>query len=121
MADVAEAGNGEGTAVRRRAAADRTNKSEEDLEDQIARLRDDVKGIAATLARLTERKMADVKGEAEASVTQLMRTGQQALDEVGNQASAIEGDLKRLVREKPLTAVATALGVGFLLAVLSRR
>jgi len=106
------------TAAERRA---KNGKSTEDLETQIERLRDDIKAIGASLARLSERKVAEVKGEAEASMSQLVKTGQHALDEVGNQASALEGDLKRMVRDKPLTAIATAMGIGFILALLSRR
>jgi ElaB/YqjD/DUF883 family membrane-anchored ribosome-binding protein len=117
MADLAETDRA--SSVRRRENG-RATRNNDDLEDQIGRLRDDLKAIAASIARLSERKAADVKDEAEASVSQLIKTGQQAIDEVSTQASALEGDLKRLVREKPLTAIATALGVGFILAVLAR-
>jgi ElaB/YqjD/DUF883 family membrane-anchored ribosome-binding protein len=95
-------------------------KSTQELEAQIARLQDDIKAIGTSLAKLSEQKVSEVKHEAEAGVSQLVNAGQHAISDVADQASAIERDLKRLVREKPLTAVASALGIGFMLAVLSR-
>jgi len=91
------------------------------LEDQIAQLQSDLKGIATTLARLTEQRASEVRHEAEAGVNHLVRQGQHAIDEVSEQASALETSLKQTVREKPLTSIAGAVGIGFLLALLTRR
>ena len=42
------------------------------------------------------------------------------VEEAQDQAGEYEQQLKDTIREKPLTAVATALGVGFVLALLTR-
>ncbi len=50
----------------------------------------------------------------------LRRQGQGMLDEAQSQAGAMEKQLTDTIREKPLTAVASAMGIGFILALLTR-
>lgn len=54
-------------------------------------------------------------------VRHLQRQGQDVIEDVQEQAGALEKQLKDTIREKPLTAVASAVGIGFILALLSRR
>lgn len=93
---------------------------EKQLEDQIAQLQDDLKGIAATLARLSSDKVNEVKGAAKSEALHLQRQGQHVLEDVQDQAEELEKQLKDTIREKPLTAVASAVGIGFILALLTR-
>ena len=102
-----------------RAAASRAK--EKHLEDQIAQLQDDLKGIAATLARLSSDKVNEVKDVAKSEARHLQRQGQNVIEDVQDQAGELERQLKDTIREKPLTAVASAVGIGFILALLSRR
>lgn len=107
----------------RSAAGARTGRSkarEAQLEDQVAQLQDDIKAIAATLARLSNEKVAEVRDVAKGEVRHLQRQGQHVVDDMQDQASALEKQLKDTIREKPLTAVASAVGIGFILALLSR-
>lgn len=94
---------------------------EAQLEDQVAQLQDDLKAIAATLARLSNEKVSEVRDVARSEARHLQRQGQHVMDDVQDQASAMEKQLKDTIREKPLTAVASAVGIGFILALLSRR
>ena len=94
---------------------------ETQLEEQVAQLQDDIKAIAATLARLSNDKVSEVREVAKGEVRHLQRQGQHVIDDVQDQASAVEKQLKDTIREKPLTAVASAVGIGFILALLSRR
>jgi ElaB/YqjD/DUF883 family membrane-anchored ribosome-binding protein len=105
------------------AAATRTPAQvrEEQLELQIAQLQTDLKGIAATLAKLSNDKVNEAKDAARSEALNLQRKGQDVLGDVQGQASEIEQQLKDRIREKPLTAVASAIGIGFILALLSRR
>ncbi len=80
----------------------------------------DLKSIGATLARLTSDKVNEVRDTAKGEARNLQRQGQQVVDEVQDQASAMEQQLKDTIREKPLTAVASAVGIGFLIALLMR-
>ena len=93
---------------------------EAQLEDQVSQLQDDIKAIGATLARLSNEKVSEVRGAAKTEVRNLQRQGQHVVDEVQDQASAMEKQLKDAIREKPLTAVASAVGIGFILALLTR-
>lgn len=106
-----------------RASATRASSKprEAQLEDQVAQLQDDIKSIAATLARLSNEKVSEVRDVARSEARHLQRQGQHVIDDVQDQASAMEMQLKDTIREKPLTAVASAVGIGFILALLSRR
>lgn len=93
---------------------------EKQLEEQIAQLQSDLKGITATLARLSSDKVAEARDTAKSELAHLRRHGQNVVENVQDQAGVYEQQLKDTIREKPLTSVATAVGVGFLLALFSR-
>lgn len=99
----------------------RSSRSQENIEDQVARLQDDIKAIAASLAKLSDQKVAEARSSAKSQYTSLVKSGQHVVDDLGDQMNAYEGQLIDAIREKPLTAVAGAIGVGFLIALLSRR
>lgn len=104
-----------------RASRGNSKAREAQLEDQVAQLQDDLKAIAATLARLSNDKVNEVKAVARSEAHHLQRQAEHVVEDVQDQASAIEKQLKDTIREKPLTAVASAVGIGFVLALLSRR
>lgn len=101
-----------------RAAAPATR--EQELEEQIAHLRDDLKGVAATLADLSAGKVNEVRDTARSELIHLRRQGEHVAKDVHDQAGHMEKQLEDSIRQRPLMAVAGALGVGFLLALLSR-
>ncbi|KQX40272.1 hypothetical protein ASD04_06470 [Devosia sp. Root436] len=106
--------------VAARASRASAKAREAQLEDQVAQLQDDIKAIAATLARLSNDKVNEVKSVAKGEAHNLQRQAEQVVGDVQDQASAMEKQLKDTIREKPLTAVASAVGIGFILALLSR-
>ncbi len=95
-------------------------RHEEDLKAQIAQLQADLKGIATSLAALAEDKVASAKHEVKHDVAEIARAGQKKIDEVQDEFGALEKQLKDTIREKPLTAVAGAIALGFILAVVTR-
>ncbi len=97
-----------------------TKTREEELEAQVAQLQSDLKSIGETLRKLTGEKANDVRDIAETEFKHLKRKGQHLVEEAQDQAGEYEAQLKDTIREKPLTAVATALGIGFVLAILTR-
>ena len=107
---------------RRKAANSRATSKvrEEQLEDQITQLQNDLKAIASTLAKLSSDKVNEVKDVAKSEARHLQRQGQHVMEDVQDQAGELEQQLKDKIREKPLTAVASAVGIGFILALLSR-
>lgn len=114
MADASPA-----TPARGRRGASR--QSEENLEAQVARLQDDIKAIGASLAKLTDEKVGEARSQAKSQYKSLVKSGQSVVDDLGEQVGAYETQLVDAIREKPLTAVASAMGIGFLIALLSRR
>jgi len=117
MADVTELD----TATRKAASHARSSRSQETLEDQVAKLQDDIKSIAASLAKLGDDKVSEARGTAKAQVKSLVKSGQHVVDDLQSQAGAFESQITDAIRDKPLTAVAGAIGIGFLIALLSRR
>lgn len=93
---------------------------DESIEAQVARLQEDIKGIAASIAGMAEDKLTDARGMARRETRNLMRSGQQAVDGVTDEFGHLEKQLKDAIREKPLTAVAGAAALGFLLAMITR-
>lgn len=97
------------------------DKSREDeLEAQVAQLRSDLQAIGDTLKKLTSEKAGEAKDMAQTELKQLQRKGRHMVEDAQNQAEEYEQQLKDTIREKPLTAVATALGIGFVLALVTR-
>jgi ElaB/YqjD/DUF883 family membrane-anchored ribosome-binding protein len=115
MADTTQA------AAPERRAARRPARTQENLEAQVSRLQEDIKAIGASLAKLSDQKVAQARSTAKTQYRSLVKSGQSVVDDLSEQVEAYEGQLVEAIREKPLTAVAGAIGIGFLIAVLSRR
>jgi ElaB/YqjD/DUF883 family membrane-anchored ribosome-binding protein len=111
------------TAARRSngSSSRRSARAEETLEDQVAKLQDDIKAIGASLAKLSDAKVSEARASARSQYRNIVSSGQHVVDDLSDQVSAYEGQLVEAIREKPLTAVLGAVGVGFLIAMLSRR
>jgi ElaB/YqjD/DUF883 family membrane-anchored ribosome-binding protein len=95
-------------------------RREDDLSEQIQQLQADLKSIAATLANLAEDKVNEAQSMARREVKNLAKSGQHAVEDVQDEFGALEKQIKDTIREKPLTAVAGAIALGFILAVVSR-
>ena len=108
------------TAAEAAASSATSEAREEELQAQMAQLQADLKAVAATLTKLTGEKVEEVRDVARGEMQHLRRQGQNVLDEAQSQASAMEKQLTDTIREKPLTAVASAMGIGFILALLTR-
>lgn len=107
----------------RRSTASRSTaarRREPDLEAQVEQLQADLKGIASTLAKLAEQKVDEAQDVAKREYKNLKVQGAQAVEDVQDEFGQLEKQLKDTIREKPLTAVAGAVALGFILAVVSR-
>lgn len=93
----------------------------EDMEAEIARLREDIARLTEQLARTGEHGYAAARRAAGEGVEQLRVKGEAAVDALRSNVSDVERQVVDAVREKPLTALAIAAGVGYFLALLSRR
>lgn len=113
------AANGTGGATRTRRATRATPPSD-DLEAQVAQLQSDIKSITQTLQRLGEDKVGEVRGMAKSRAAALKGKGEEMLESAQDEFNAVEKQIKDAIREKPLTAVAGAIALGFILAVVTR-
>ncbi len=111
--DTSETANGA-----RRARAQ--SHADESLESQVAQLRNDIRSISETLTRMGERKVGEVRDTAKARAQEFAERGEAMVESAQDEFSALEKQLKDTIREKPLTAVAGALALGFLVAVITR-
>jgi ElaB/YqjD/DUF883 family membrane-anchored ribosome-binding protein len=107
------------------AAANRTRRAasrakSDDLEAQVAQLQNDLKSIAQTITRLGENKVGEVRGMAKSRAAELRGRGEELVESAQDEFNAFERQIKDTIREKPLTAVAGALALGFLIAVITR-
>ena len=93
----------------------------EDLEAEIARLREDVARLTEQLGRTGEHSIAAAKRAAAEGAEQLRVKGEAAVEALRTNAGDIEQRVTEAVREKPITSLAVAAGIGFFLALLSRR
>jgi ElaB/YqjD/DUF883 family membrane-anchored ribosome-binding protein len=104
----------------RSGAARRRARPEPELEDQIEQLQDDVRSIARTLTRMGEDKVKDAQRYAKGEYKNLLHQGQSIAGDVTDEFEAVEKQIKDTIRARPLTAMASAIGIGFLIAVLTR-
>lgn len=103
-----------------RAAAASAASREDELGDQISQLQADMKAIAQTLAGLAEDKVNEAQSVAKREVKNVAKAGQDAIEDAQDEFNQLERQIKDTIREKPLTAVAGAIALGYILAVVSR-
>lgn len=115
------------------AASGKAGKAEDkaipaDLEAELAQLREDVARLTEQLAktgeqlgRTGEHTLSAARRAATEGAAHLRVKGEEAVDALKSNAGDIERQVTDAVREKPLTSLAIAAGVGFFFALLSRR
>ncbi|MET3793369.1 DUF883 family protein [Aquamicrobium terrae] len=97
------------------------NKTNPDLEADIRQLKADIEKLAKQLAETGEHGYGTARRAAVQGVEQLRVQGEAAMDSLKSNARDLEEQVLASVREKPVTSLAIAAGVGFLFALLSRR
>ena len=103
-----------------RAAAVASSSREDELSDQISQLQADMKAIADTLAGLAGDKVHEAQSLAKREVKNVTKAGQNALEDAQDEFNQLERQIKDTIRDKPLTAVAGAIALGYILAIVSR-
>jgi ElaB/YqjD/DUF883 family membrane-anchored ribosome-binding protein len=108
---------GNGTRAPRRS---RAQVREDALEQQISRLQTDLKSIATTIAGMADDKVGEARSMAKTEVKNLVKSGHDAVEGIQDEFGHMEKQIKDTIREKPLTAVAGAIALGFVLALVTR-
>jgi ElaB/YqjD/DUF883 family membrane-anchored ribosome-binding protein len=91
------------------------------LEEDVAQLRKDLAKLAEQFAKTGQHSYDAARRAATEGVEQLKTQGGAAFGDFKAGAENLEAQLTEAVREKPVTSLAIAAGVGFLFALLSRR
>ncbi|MEX0347764.1 MAG: YqjD family protein [Rhizobiaceae bacterium] len=105
----------------KQSASNRAKAANEDLLEQIEILKREVAHLSAELNRSKKRSGTAAKKAAADSVEALKAQGEVAMEKLRENADELEAELAKHVREKPVTSLAIAAGIGFLLAVIARR
>lgn len=92
-----------------------------DLEADIRQLKADIEKLADQLARTGQHGYGAARQAAADGAEQLRAQGEAAVDSLRANARDLESQIVERVREKPITSLAVAAGVGYLIALLSRR
>jgi ElaB/YqjD/DUF883 family membrane-anchored ribosome-binding protein len=92
-----------------------------DLEADFRQLKADIDKLTKQLAKTGEHGYGTARRAATEGVEQLRAQGEAAFDSLRSNAKDIEAQMMASVREKPVTSLAIAAGVGFLFALLARR
>jgi ElaB/YqjD/DUF883 family membrane-anchored ribosome-binding protein len=98
-----------------------SSASAKDIEVQLQQLREDISSLAKTVAAVGNDKASEVKGKARRAANDAADASYQMVEAAKDQAISLEQDLERQIRANPIQSVAIAAGVGFVLALLSRR
>ena len=92
-----------------------------DLEADIRELKAEIEKLAKQMAATGERGYGTARRAAAFGAEQLRAQGEAKLEELRANARDIEEQVLAHVREKPMTSLAIAAGVGFLFALIARR
>ena len=96
-------------------------RSVSDLEAEIKLLRADIEKLTEQLQRTGEHGIGAARRAASQGAEQLRAKGEETVESLRQNARDIEAQITENVREKPISSLAIAAGVGFLFALIARR
>lgn len=94
-----------------------TGASQADFERHAGRIREDIEKLAGSVAKAGSALSAD----AGAKAGELREASENTLRELRAQFADVEKQLSNKVHERPVAALGVAVGIGFLLAMITRR
>jgi ElaB/YqjD/DUF883 family membrane-anchored ribosome-binding protein len=92
-----------------------------ELQEQIETLKADIAAIGGTLKDLVKSSVRQGRAKAERTAEQYMQQGQDQADAALESARAYGEALEGQITKNPFTAVLVALGLGYLVGLMSRR
>ena len=90
--------------------------SAKELDAEIAALRQDVAAITATLGDIVKHRTSEARTEARKIKQRVEQQGEEVVETVQDSFEAAESELKSMIREKPISSVVIAAGVGYVLS-----
>lgn len=92
-----------------------------ELEAEVRRLREDIAKLTEQLSKTGSHSYGTARRAASEGVDAIKAQGEAAIDSLRSNARDLEEQLVTNVREKPITSLAIAAGVGYLFALISSR
>lgn len=102
-------------------ASETRSAEEKDIETQIKDLRSEISALVSNLNKAGQEKIRHVKRRAAHFLDDAREHGGDALQGAQQKFYDMQEELSDNIREKPMTSIAIAAGVGFVLAHLLRR
>lgn len=97
------------------------NKGREDVDRQFQIIREDITTLSKLLREIGEEKVGEKRDVALAEAAELLEKSKSAIDEGRLKAGAAKISIEDHIREQPMQSALIALGVGFLVGMISRR
>ncbi len=98
-----------------------TRNETEELKAEIAKLRKELTDLGKHVSKVGDMSARTAHKTASAKADELRAQGEKAFADLRESALDYEKQLTDTVRQKPVTALAIAAGVGFFFALLARR
>lgn len=95
--------------------------SSAELSDQIAALKADIAGLASTLTAMGKARGQAVADAAREDAAAIRAKGEEAAAEAGAKARELLSEAEAVLRDRPGTALGVALGIGFLVGLMTNR
>jgi ElaB/YqjD/DUF883 family membrane-anchored ribosome-binding protein len=92
-----------------------------DIEAQLQKLKADIADLAKTVAAVSADTAGAYRAKAGNVAGEAIAASHNAIDSVRTEFGVLEKDVVDRIRTRPLQALGLAIGVGFLLAFISRR
>ncbi len=93
----------------------------DDIEQQFRLIREDVTDLAKLIKKVGESKSSEARDAALAEANELLERSRSKLDEGVSRARRAAASVEDYIHEKPVQSALIALGVGFLVGIISRR
>jgi ElaB/YqjD/DUF883 family membrane-anchored ribosome-binding protein len=94
--------------------------STQSLENDLRQLKADVAKLTEQLAKTGQHSIGTARRAASEGVEQLRAQGEAAIDGLRTNAKDLEDQLTATVREKPITSILVAAGIGYFFALMRR-
>ena len=104
-----------------KSAEGEAKRPDDDLAADIEQLKADIAELTEQLKLMRQHSYGAARHAAIEALEQLRAQGEAAYESLKANADDIERQLTDTVREKPITSLAIAAGIGFLFALISRR
>ncbi len=102
-----------------------TSKSKDDeieqLSEQIGQLKDDIAKLTLTMAEIGAQSKAEAEANIKSSVAYLRKRGAEGMEKAQAKAEDLGEQAAEAVRNQPAMAVGLAVGIGFLLGLITSR